>query len=335
MKKSVLYLFLALAIGMTGCGKDPHTLNLSGTVKNISKGKIYLQRYENKSFFFIDSTDIVDGRFSFTSKTKLPEIYGLTIDGSGENPFHSYILFLDNNPITVELDTIHEFKNTTVKGSKEHDLYLELLKNLRKSTISDILKEHPSSLAALYIFYRYYSYRLSPEEIKAGIELLDPSFQQTEYVETLTELSNTLELVSVGKPAPDFAATDIEGKQVKLSDYLGRGYVLIDFWASWCAPCRKENPHLVKLYEEYKDKGFEIIGVSLDNQQAPWLKAINDDRLPWLQLIDRNAWAGEGVKKYGVRLISANFLIDKEGVIVGRNLKGDVLKRTLEELLTL
>lgn len=336
MKTNNLYKYVFaiafLAVIITGCSKNPNALDLSGVVKNTTTGKIYLQQYINKSFVTIDSTEIVDGKFKFETETKLPEIYGLSLYGSGENPFDSYIVFLDNNPITVEFDTINEFENTIVTGSKEHDLYLQIRSD-RKAKINDVIKEHPSSIAALYILYRYYSFRLSPEEIRENIELLAPSLKETDYVKVLTELANTLSKVSIGEKAPDFQATDIDGKKVKLSDYLGTRYVLLDFWASWCAPCRKENPNLKQAYAKYGSKDLEIIGVSLDNATTPWKKAIEADGLTWPQLIDLDAWAGEGVKNYGVRLIPANFLIDKNGNIVAKNLKGDDLEKTLASLL--
>jgi peroxiredoxin len=318
---------LISVILVTGCGKNPNKLNLSGIVKNTSSGVIYLQRYENKSFFTIDSTSIIDGKFQFTTEVTLPEIYGLAIDNSG-NPFHSFIIFLDNNPIAVELDTINEFKNTVVAGSVEQDLLKELSKKYR-TPISDILKEHPKSLAALYSFYRYYSYRLSPEEIRANLQLVDSSFANSEYVKVLEELANNLEKVSVGSKAPDFQAKTTVGDVVKLTDYLGRGYVLIDFWASWCVPCRKESPELIEVYKKYKEKGLEIISVSLDHKTEHWLNAIKQDGLPWIQLIDYGAWAGEGVKTYGVRLIPYKFLIDKEGVIIAKNLRGEDLDKLI------
>jgi len=325
MKTKNLITLLISVILVTGCGKNPNKLNLSGIVKNTSSGVIYLQRYENKSFFTIDSTIINDGKFQFTTEVKLPEIYGLAIDNSG-NPFHSFIIFLDNNPITVELDTINEFKNTVVTGSVEQDLQNEFSKKYR-TPIGDILTEHPKSLAALYTFYRYYSYRLSPEEIRANLQLVDSSFSDSEYVKVLEELADNLEKVSVGSKAPDFQAKDTDDKVVKLSDYLGKSYILIDFWASWCIPCRKESPELKDVYEKYKEKGLEIISVSLDHKTEHWLEAIQQDGLPWIQWVDYNAWAGEGVKTYGVRLIPYKFLIDKDGIIVAKNLRGEDLEK--------
>ncbi|MDR2383345.1 MAG: AhpC/TSA family protein [Prevotellaceae bacterium] len=331
MKLNYCFVLVIFALMTGGCGKNPNKLNLSGTVKNVSSGTIYLQRYENKSFLNIDSTEIVNGAFKFTGEVKLPEIYGLAIDNSG-NPFHSFIIFLDNNPVKVELDTVNEFKNTVVTGSKEQDLLKEFSGKFR-TPVSEILKEHPSSLAALYVFYRYYSYRLSSEEIKENLKLLDPKFQHTEYVKVLSELAENIDRVASGKKAPDFRALTREGKSVSLYDFIGRGYVLIDFWASWCAPCRKENPDLVKLYDKYRNKGFELISVSLDHKTDAWIKAIEKDGLTWIQLVDFDAWAGDGVKTYGVRLIPYKFLIDKNGVIVAKNLRGENLDELLNKYL--
>jgi peroxiredoxin len=314
-----------------GCGKNPNKLDLSGTVSNVSSGTIYLQRYENKSFFTVDSTEIVNGEFKFTGEVELPEIYGLAIDNSG-NPFHSFIVFLDNNPIKVALDTVAEFKNTVVTGSKEQDLLNELSGKFR-TPLAEILKEHPSSLAALYVFYRYYSYRLSSEEIRENLKLLDPKFQNTEYVKVLSELAENVDKVAIGKKAPNFQARTRDGKNVQLTDFTGRGFVLLDFWASWCAPCRKENPDLVKLYEKYRDKGFELISVSLDHKADAWINAVEKDGLTWTQLVDFNAWAGEAVKTYGVRLIPYKFLIDKNGIIVEKNLRGKDLDILLSKYL--
>ena len=331
MKVKYSFLIIGCLLLLVGCGKNTNKLDLSGTVVNASSGTIYLQRYENKSFFTLDSVQIVDGKFKFEKEVKLPEIYGLAIDNSG-NPFHSFLLLLDNHPTVVKLDTIHEFKNTVVIGSKEQDLLNELSGKF-KTPLNEILKAHPSSLAALYVFYRYYSYRLSPQEIREGIQLLDTTFLNTPYVKVLDELANNLEKVAVGSKAPDFQAQTRDGKVVKLSDYLGKGYVLIDFWASWCVPCRKESPDLVNLYKKYKDMGLEIIGVSLDNQTKPWLGAIEKDGLAWTQLIDPKAWAGEGVKTTGVRLIPYKFLIDKDGTIVAKNLRGEDLDKLVASYL--
>ena len=137
-----------------------------------------------------------------------------------------------------------------------------------------------------------------------------------------------------GVDATDFSQPDVDGKMVKLSDYRGK-YVLIDFWASWCAPCRRENPNLVKAYAQYKSKGFEILGVSMDKaaDKAKWLKAIEDDKLTWKQVGDLKGWDNEAGALYEVKAIPMNFLVNPEGKIIAKNLRGEDLNEKLAELI--
>ncbi len=141
-------------------------------------------------------------------------------------------------------------------------------------------------------------------------------------------------VVSAGKPAPDFSQNDVNGNPVKLSSFRGK-YVLIDFWASWCAPCRAENPNVVKAYAKYHDKNFEILGVSLDNESAKnaWNEAIKKDGLIWPQVSDLKGWKNEAAKLYAVTGIPQNFLIDPKGQIIATNLRGEALNKALEKYL--
>lgn len=313
---------------MASCGKRDYNFSLEGTAIGVVSGTVYLQSYKNKTFYVIDSAEIKQGAFRFSRDLKLPEIYGLTLDTTK----FPYMVFLDDSPVTVALDSTRYYRNTRVEGSASQDLFEEY-KQLGDIAIDSFIREHPASLVSAYVLYRYYSNRLSPDELQSHIQLLDSTLWGTHYVETMEKLIPTLEVVTVGREAPDFTASDNLGNEVKFYDYLGEGYVLLDFWASWCGPCRRENPNVVNVYEKYKDKNFDVFAVSLDKSKDGWLQAIEKDHLTWTHVSDLRFWDSEPAGLYGVRVIPSNFLIDKNGVIVAKNLRGEALDRTLSKFL--
>ena len=328
MKKNLFFLIVAI-IAISCTQKEDKNVLVSGNVEGVENGTVYLQKFRNKSFYVIDSSEIVDGEFSFSTNVELPEIYGLSLDTTRT----SFLLFLDENRTSVMLDSANYYRNTKVEGSDLHNLFVEY-KSERNVEIDSFIRQHPSSLVSAYALYRDYSYRLSPEEIRSNIDLLDSSLLNTPYVEVLEELIPTLEGVAVGNEAPNFVADDTEGNAVEFSNHIGKSkYLLLDFWASWCGPCRRENPNIVKAYEEYKDKGFDIFAISLDSSRDSWLAAIEKDGLVWTNVSDLLLWDSEPAKLYGVRAIPSNFLIDENGVIVAKNLKGEDLHNTLNDLL--
>ncbi|OAV66622.1 Thiol-disulfide oxidoreductase resA [Bacteroidales bacterium Barb6XT] len=325
MKKHLL-LLVAAVVSTAFAYADNRKLSVNGTVEGVQSGKVYLQKFDNKMYKLIDSAQIKNGRFSFDKAVELPEIYAFTLDTT----LSAYMVFLDENPVTVKFDTAQYYRNTVVTGSKLQDLFTEYKKQ-KRVRVDEFIKANPASLVSAYVLYRDFSYRLSPEEIQSNIQLLDASLRNTPYVKVLEELVKVLETVSIGKKAPDFTVNDVEGKPVKFSDYLGKGYVLVDFWAAWCGPCRRENPNVVKVYAKYHDKGFDIFGVSLDRSKEAWVKAIEKDNLTWTHVSDLLYWNSEPAKLYGVRAIPANFLIDKDGIIVAKNLRGEDLDKILGE----
>jgi len=154
---------------------------------------------------------------------------------------------------------------------------------------------------------------------------------KADYIVMLESQLENARALQDGGIAPDFTAKTPEGEELSLSDLKGQ-YVLIDFWASWCGPCRKENPNVVKLYEKYHEKGFEILGVSLDNNKSRWLAAIEKDGLEWPHISDLKGWQSGPAKIYGVRSIPSTVLLDKEGKIIVRNLRAHQLKGKLKEI---
>jgi len=137
--------------------------------------------------------------------------------------------------------------------------------------------------------------------------------------------------VDIGKQAIDFSSTTPDGQQLKLSAFYGN-YLLLDFWASWCGPCRRENPNLVKVYAKFKSKGFTIFSVSLDQKKENWVEAIAKDNLTWTHVSDLKFWESAPAKLYAVRNIPSNFLIDPQGNIIARNLRGEDLEKKLDEI---
>lgn len=329
MKK--YYLLIAVFAMALSCtqNKEDYNLTLDGTVAGVESGTVYLQKFRNKTFFVLDSAAITQGEFQFSKDVELPEIYGLSLDTTKG----SFLIFLDENPVTVALDSSNYYRNTVVQGSELHDLYTEY-KAQRHVQIDSFIRVHPTSLVSAYALYRDFSYRLSPEEIKSNIELLDPSLHNTPYVEVLKEVAATLEVVSIGNPAPDFTVTNTEGVPVQFSDHLSPGrYVLLDFWASWCGPCRRSNPGKVAAYEKYNERGLDIFSVSLDKSKDSWLEAIEKDNLTWTHTSDLLHWDSEPAKLYGIRAIPSNYLINDQGIIVAKNLRGEDLEKTLADLL--
>ncbi|PWB27150.1 TlpA disulfide reductase family protein [Flavobacterium sp. HTF] len=325
MKK--ILLGFALFFGVTQTQAQENNLQLKGTIADTVVQYVYLQKFHNKMFTTIDSVKVKDGNFSFKTKVKTPELYGLSVN-TAESPLY---IFLEKTPITVKLSPKKYYSTSVVEGSASQDLF-ETYKKTKDVEISKFITAYPNSIVSAYVLYRNWSYRLTPDQITQNIALLDKSQQSSTYVKELKELVTVLSGLAVGKKAPDFTANNPDGKPVRFSENL-KGYTLIDFWASWCGPCRKENPNIVAAYKEFHDKGFNIIAISLDKKKENWIKGIQDDKLDWLQVSDLLFWNSAVAKLYGVRAIPANYLVDSKGIIVAKNLHGEELQSTLKSLL--
>ncbi len=173
---------------------------------------------------------------------------------------------------------------------------------------------------------------IDPKTFEPLFNGLSPRMQNTKGGKQLAEALAIAKKVDVGQPAIAFTQNNTEGVPVSLSSLKGK-YVLVDFWASWCGPCRAENPNVLKAYNKFKDKNFEIIGVSLDSSKDPWVKAIEKDGLPWIHVSDLQGWKNAVAVEYGVRAVPQNFLLDPQGMIIAKDLRGEELEKTLGELI--
>ncbi|GBU08517.1 thiol:disulfide interchange protein [Bacteroidales bacterium] len=325
--RTIATFLLGASLILASCKDTTPAFKVDGTVENKTEGKVYLQAYHNKTFGNIDSCQLQDGHFSFSGSVDLPDLYAIQLEGERER----LAFFLENSLITVKI--AQERDASQAIGSASNDLFSEA-KNAKEEQfdIKNFVATHPASTVAAYVLYRNFSYKLNLEELKANVSLFDSSIYHSQHIEGLKALIVALEKVEIGKSAPDFIQLDSSGSPVSLSSFLGQ-YVLVDFWASWCPPCRRENPNLVKAFDNFKGKNFTVLGVSLDKDKAAWLKAVADDKLDWTHVSDLKQWDNEAAALYGVRSIPSNVLIDPQGIIIAKNLKDEDLHLKLSELI--
>ncbi|MET4080135.1 peroxiredoxin [Pedobacter sp. UYP30] len=358
--KNAAWLFV-LAIGISACKPKDYFI-IRGTLKNAEPSKkVYLFGMLNNKMVAVDSTNLSEkGEFKFIHSSPTEDFYQLKyekaeyllicnntdeikFEANAKDPNMAYTIsgpeesdaLAKLNVIRAKFSNQVEALQTTFNNrvadhpnqrteiqqalQPQYEAYVNAMNN----AILKFAKDNKGTLASFYAMST-----LNPQDFEAELvkfaDEIKTEIKGNPTVDAFVQQMALLKAVQVGQPAPAFTINNVEGKPVSLSDFKGK-FVLIDFWASWCQPCRQENPNVVKVYNKFKDKNFDILGISLDTDKAAWQNAIKADGLAWHHVSELKDFNGTTVRKYQVDAIPSSFLVNPEGIIVAKNLRGEQL----------
>ncbi len=324
----------SLWIFFCSCHKNlPSNSNfiINAEISGINGGRAELAKIDlhNNEKIVVGLTEIVDGKFRFNGSLHSPYLHSIIINDS----ISDIHIFLESGNFKLT-GNINNLENLTFSGSREDSLFrsFQIDSIFNREVGMEIMMKYPSyTFASFVAYYQFQLYNIPIDSMEIILESFDESVQKSVYFKHLVRLYEKLTQVSISMKAPGFNMVDNNGNSVGLSDFIGQ-YVLIDFWASWCAPCRESHPKMVQLYNLFKDKNFTIIGISVDKNRNQWLKAIDQDGLEWVNLSNLNGW-DEISNSYGVKAIPQNFLIDSNGVIIDKNIEVELIEERLNKIL--
>lgn len=363
---------LLLLFALLGCNKDEEGFAVSGTIENVEDGKMVqvFRLGPNNQPEKIDSTTINNGKFSLDlPDVDSPNLNFLTVEDANGN----VLFISENEPVHLEIykDSLPDSKVTGGKENKAFYTYINHLKDLNRRVVkirndmrqqmtsspdsatmeklqreeealrdSDIafkkkmVKENPDAFVSVLILTDMQNMGVPSGEIREYFEMLPEDLKKTSLAQTLQTNLDKSSTTEIGAKAPEFSGPNPQGEELALKDLMGK-VTLIDFWAAWCRPCRDENPNIVRVYEKYHDQGFNVIGISLDRegQKDRWIQAIEEDNLDWPQISHLQFWQDPIAQKYGINAIPAAFILDENGIIVAKNVRGEQLEPTIKQLL--